>query len=37
MYDITDRASIVVQANSVLAFPDFTFHLDGNVGVAFAF
>jgi len=37
MYDITDRASIVLQANSVLAFPDFTFHVDGNVGVAFAF
>ncbi len=37
MYDITETASIVVQANSVLAFPDFTFHLDANLGVAFAF
>ena len=37
MYDITEGTSIVLQANSVLAFPDFTFHLDGNVGVAFAF
>jgi len=37
MYDITDTAAIVVQANSVLAFPDFTAHVDFNVGVAFAF
>ena len=37
MYDITETASVVVQANSVLAFPDFTFHLDANLGVAFAF
>jgi hypothetical protein len=37
MYDITDRASIVLQANTVLAFPDFTFHIDGNLGVALAF
>jgi hypothetical protein len=37
MYDLTDSASIVAQANSVLAFPDFTFHLDINLGVALAF
>ena len=35
MYDITERASVVLQVNSVLAFPDFTAHLDGNLGVAF--
>ena len=37
MYDITDGAAIVVQANSVLGFPTFTVNLDANVGVAFAF
>jgi hypothetical protein len=37
MYDITDTAAVVLQVNSVLAFPDFTFHVDGNLGVAFVF
>ena len=37
MYDMTESLSIVLQANSVLAFPDFSVHLDGNVGVAFDF
>ena len=37
MYDITETAAVVLQLNSVLAFPDFTAHIDGNVGVAFAF
>jgi hypothetical protein len=37
MYDITDRAAVVLQVNSVLAFPDFTAHIDGNLGVAFGF
>jgi hypothetical protein len=37
MYDITDTISAVVQVNSVLAFPDFSAHIDGNLGVAFGF
>jgi hypothetical protein len=37
MYDITDRAALVVQANSTLGFPTFTVNLDANVGVAFGF
>jgi len=37
MYDITDRFAAVLQVNSVLAFPDFTVHVDGNLGVAFGF
>ena len=37
MYDITDTAAIVVQANSVVGFPSFTVNLDANVGVALAF
>jgi hypothetical protein len=37
MYDINDRLSAVLQVNSVLAFPDFSAHLDANVGVAFGF
>jgi hypothetical protein len=37
MYDIGDRLAAVVQVNSVLAFPEFTVHVDGNIGVAFAF
>jgi hypothetical protein len=37
MYDITDTAALVVQANSVVGFPTFTVNLDANVGVALAF
>jgi len=37
MYDFADNASLLVQLNTVLAFPDFSVHLDGNIGVAFAF
>ena len=37
MYDITDTASLVLQVNSVLGFPTFTFHLDRNLGVAVNF
>jgi len=27
----------VLQLNSVLAFPEFTVHVDGNIGVAYQF
>jgi hypothetical protein len=37
MYDIHERASVVLQVNSVLAVPDFTAHIDGNLGIAVAF
>jgi hypothetical protein len=37
MYDIGDRASAVLQVNSVLGFPDFSVHFDANIGVAFGF
>jgi hypothetical protein len=37
MYDIMDRLAAMVQVNSVLAFPDFTVHLDANLGVAYMF
>ena len=37
MYDLTESVSGVVQVNSVLAFPDFTAHLDVNLGVAYEF
>jgi hypothetical protein len=37
MYDITDSIAAVVQLNSVLAVPNFTAHVDGNIGVAFGF
>lgn len=36
-YDLTDRLSLVGQANSVLGFPNFTFNLDIDVGVAMGF
>ncbi len=36
-YDLTDRFSLVGQANSVLGFPNFTFNLDLDVGVAVGF
>jgi len=36
-YDLTDRIAGVVQVNSVLAFPEFTVHLDANIGVAYSF
>ncbi len=37
MYDIGERASVVLQANATLGFPTFTANLDGNLGVAFGF
>ena len=37
MYELADNISLLAQANTVLAFPDFSVHLDGNVGVAFGF
>jgi hypothetical protein len=37
MYDLTDSISAVAQVNSVLAVPDFTAHLDWNLGVAIGF
>ena len=37
MYDINDRLAAVLQVNSVLAFPEFTAHIDANIGVAFGF
>jgi hypothetical protein len=37
MYDLTESIAAVVQLNSVLAVPDFTAHVDGNIGVAFGF
>ena len=37
MYDIHERASVVLQVNSVLAVPDFTAHIDGNLGIAVGF
>ena len=37
MYDFTESMSARAQVNSVLAFPDFSVHIDGNLGVAFAF
>jgi hypothetical protein len=36
-YDLTDRFSLVAQANSVLGFPNFTFNVDIDVGVAMGF
>ena len=36
-YDLTDRLAFVAQANSVLAFSNFTFNVDINVGVAMGF
>jgi hypothetical protein len=37
MYDFTDSLAAVVQVNSVLAFPTFSFHVDANLGVAYNF
>jgi hypothetical protein len=37
MYSINDNFAALVQLNSVLAFPDFTVHLDANLGLAYAF
>ena len=37
MYDVSDRAALVVQVNSVLGVPTFTVNIDANVGVAFRF
>jgi hypothetical protein len=36
-YDLGERFALVLQANSVLGFPNFTVNVDGNVGVAFVF
>jgi tetratricopeptide (TPR) repeat protein len=36
-YDLTDRFSLIGQANSVLGFPNFTFNIDIDVGVAMGF
>lgn len=36
-YDLTDRLAFIAQANSVLAFPNFTFNIDLNVGLAMGF
>ncbi|MES1209627.1 MAG: hypothetical protein ABUS79_27130, partial [Pseudomonadota bacterium] len=36
-YDLTDRFSVLAQANSVLGFPNFTFNIDIDLGVAMAF
>ena len=36
-YDLTDRFALVAQANSVLGFPNFTFNIDIDLGVAMAF
>lgn len=37
LYEVADRIALVLQANTVLGFPDFTANLDGNLGVAFGF
>jgi hypothetical protein len=37
LYDLTDKLSLVAQGNSVIAFPNFTFNVDINVGVAYGF
>ncbi|HVY36735.1 MAG TPA: tetratricopeptide repeat protein [Polyangia bacterium] len=36
-YDLTDRFSLLAQANSVLGFPNFTFNVDIDLGVAMGF
>jgi tetratricopeptide (TPR) repeat protein len=36
-YDLTDRFALIAQANSVLGFPNFTFNVDIDVGVAAGF
>ncbi|HXJ21161.1 MAG TPA: tetratricopeptide repeat protein [Polyangia bacterium] len=36
-YDLMDRFALVAQANSVLGFPNFTFNIDLNIGVAVGF
>jgi len=36
-YDLTDRYSLVAQVNSVLGFPNFTFNIDIDLGVAMGF
>jgi hypothetical protein len=36
-YDLGERFALVLQANSVLGFPNFTVNVDGNIGVAFVF
>ncbi len=36
-YDLTERFSLVAQANSVLGFPNFTFNIDIDLGVAMGF
>jgi hypothetical protein len=36
-YDLSDRWALVLQGNSVLAFPNFTVNLDVDIGVAMGF
>jgi hypothetical protein len=36
-YDFTDHLALVLQANTQLAFPNFTFNVDGNLGLAVMF
>jgi hypothetical protein len=36
-YDLTDDLSLVVEADSVIALPNFTFNIDINVGVSYGF
>jgi len=36
-YDLSDRFAFVAQANSVLGFPNFTFNIDLDVGLAMGF
>jgi hypothetical protein len=36
-YDLTDSFSLIAEADSVIAFPNFTFNVDINVGVSYGF
>jgi hypothetical protein len=36
-YDLTDNLSLVGEADSVIGFPNFTFNVDLNIGVAYGF
>src|SRR5439155_26083233 len=37
MYEFAENISGVLQVNSVLAFPNFSAHVDANLGVAYSF
>jgi hypothetical protein len=37
MAEVTEHLTLVLQVNTQLTFPSFTFNVDGNVGVAFRF